>query len=86
MIEYNGENFTVRVVKYEPMEDLKIAIDQFELMEAMSHADCNSYRLAQEIHELTGWPVSTDQVTKMCTVTGMAERYASAEVREFLGL
>ena len=84
MIECNDKDFTVRVVKYEPMENLKIAIEHFELMEAMSHMNCNPYRLAKEIRKLTGWPVTTDQVTKMCTVTGMASRYATDEVKRFL--
>lgn len=69
-----------------PMNNMKIGIEQFDLMRAMSYIDCNAHVLADKIRRLTGWIVTTDQVAKMITDTGMPEIYATTHVRRFLEL
>jgi len=68
------------------MYKMKIEIKQFDLMTAMALQECNSYVLARKIYEFTGWNVTKEQVNEMQIKTGMPRRYATDEVKRYLGL
>lgn len=80
------DKITSTVTELYPMYKMKIEIKQFDLMTAMALQECNSYVLARKIYEFTGWNVTKEQVNEMQISTGMPRRYATDEVKRYLGL
>lgn len=82
----NRDRISYMQSNYFDMSQMEIGIEASELMQAMSHKECNSRMVAKAISNMTGHSVTPDQVTQMLVSTGMPKIYATPAVRRFLGL